>query len=475
MIKITRFALFIGILFLQILSVHAGDVSTEKSTQKIIIDHTDNFLESFRTALSLFYSEKYGPAEAAFDRILIEYPQFSSAYIYKADCQIALDKKKAAQKNYKKAYDLLKKTKELQDVLAKDVKNPGIYADMLYCLNAMGQYKKSAITGMKGTFSGNSSDLYINLAYAYHKLGKTQPAKVNFCKSRKISIPKEINSLTYQRTVKFFENNQQWAYDCSEEEKVIKMRKYALIIAVGQYKDPSIQPLTYASDDARQLYQVLTSPRIGGFDPKNVIVLINDKATYKDIKFAFDDIIQKASQPNDLLLVFYAGHGFTYPQKTDTYWLTYDTTVGNSDGNRIKSTAFSNLELSSKIGESKAKTSLFFIDACFSAGMVNKPTAIKGLESFLGTGKDYIIITSSQPDEKSIESPKLKHGLFSYFLTKGLSGDSDKNFDGKVELEELWLYIKNSVSNYAISMGKRQTPRRSGSSGGLLYLSNNPN
>jgi len=273
-----------------------------------------------------------------------------------------------------------------------------------------------------------------------------------------------------------FEGGNEWAPECQDESPIKKVgTNYALIIAVGKYRDPKINALTYAENDARGIYKVLTDSRAGLFKPENVVLLINEEATEKNIKFKFDDMVFKANNKEDLFFVFYAGHGFPYPNGSDTYWLTYDTIVGDNEGNRIKSTAFSNLTLATKIGDIEADKMIFFIDACFSSGMVSRSEDIRGLETYLGTGKDYVIITSSQADQKSIESPRLKHGLFSYFLIKGLSGDADGNSDGFVEVEELWPFLKLYVSEHAEMMGAEQSPRRSGSSGSSVYMSKNPN
>jgi uncharacterized caspase-like protein len=223
------------------------------------------------------------------------------------------------------------------------------------------------------------------------------------------------------------------------------------------------------------LYEVLTDRRTGLFKPKNVVYLRNHQATRRAIEFKFDDIVAKAQNEEDVLFVFYAGHGFAYPNTSDTYWLTYDTLVGNKEANRIKSTAFSNLSLAKKLAEVKARTVVLFVDACFSAGLVDQSGRIKGLETYLGSGKDYVIISSSQADQTSMESSKLRHGLFSYYLIKGLGGEADLNKDGMVDVEELWPFVKNQVSVTAKRMGGEQDPRRSGSSGRSIMLSKNPN
>jgi uncharacterized caspase-like protein len=185
--------------------------------------------------------------------------------------------------------------------------------------------------------------------------------------------------------------------------------------------------------------------------------------------FAFDDMAMKAMNEEDLLLIFYSGHGFTDPT-AETYWLTYDTIE-----RRIQSTAFSNLILASKIARIKAKTVVFLIDACYSSGMVNMSTAVHGLERDLRTAKDYVIITSSQANQVSLESPQLKHGLFTHFLVKGLSGEADRNGDGTVNIDELWNYINLRIPRYAKNMGKEQDPGRVFSTGRSIFISKNPN
>ena len=443
---------------------------------RLIFDHSDKLLEEYCSAMGLYWSSDYQSAKVSFQKIIENYPEYASGYIYMGDCQQAQGETEAARESYEKAYLLLKSNSALQKDIVPDAEDPETFSDMVYCLNAMGLYDEAKKLAMLGALSGKSPDLLVNMAYSFHKLGQFEIAQSNFCKSREIVEPRELRNLTYQRLTNLFDSDLQWEVNCPDKKPQEKEgTNYALIIAVGAYKDPKINPLRYVENDARELYRVLTDPRTGLFRPENVTVLINRDATEKKMKFNFDDVIPKANQKDDLLFLFYAGHGFTYPHGADTYWLTYDTVVGNESGNRIRSTAFSNLTLATKIADLEANTILFFVDACFSSGMVNRPAAIRGLENYLGAGKDFLIITSSQADQESIESPQLKHGVFSHFLIEGLSGKADTNSDGLVSVDELWTYLKSNVSQYAMQMGTEQNPRRSGSSHGSVYLSRNPN
>ena len=54
------------------------------------------------------------------------------------------------------------------------------------------------------------------------------------------------------------------------------------------------------------------------------------------------------------------------------------------------------------------------------------------------------------------------HGLFSYYLMKGLEGDADANNDKKITNGELHNYVRSNVTRQAIRLGREQTPELKG-------------
>ena len=57
-----------------------------------------------------------------------------------------------------------------------------------------------------------------------------------------------------------------------------------------------------------------------------------------------------------------------------------------------------------------------------------------------------------------------KHGLFSFYLMKGMEGDAETNKDRKITSGELHKYILNNVSR----MQRNQTPELQGDRSRLL-------
>ena len=61
-----------------------------------------------------------------------------------------------------------------------------------------------------------------------------------------------------------------------------------------------------------------------------------------------------------------------------------------------------------------------------------------------------------------------EHGLFTYFLLKGLGGVADTNQDRKLTVSELAAYVKVKVKEQSSAKGWDQTPEIQGASDRVL-------
>ena len=55
--------------------------------------------------------------------------------------------------------------------------------------------------------------------------------------------------------------------------------------------------------------------------------------------------------------------------------------------------------------------------------------------------ENFTVFTASSGSEISGSLPEAEHGLFSYFLMKGLEGDADSNGDQQITAGELQAYV----------------------------------
>ena len=96
----------------------------------------------------------------------------------------------------------------------------------------------------------------------------------------------------------------------------------------------------------------------------------------------------------------------------------------------------------------------------------SKPIALKQSET--AYPPEFTVITASTMDQVSWSSPDLKHGLFSYYLMKGMEGDSDLNKDGKVTVAEMQEYLTDKVGRHAMGMNRNQQPQLFGNGDRVL-------
>jgi len=187
------------------------------TSNKLVYDYSPEWMADYRNAIGLFWRGDYSSAEHAFRKLLQNDPENASGIIFLADCQQAQGNRQQAAKNYDKAYQILKKKSELRKEIVPDAKEPEIYADLTYSLNAMGRYHDAKQIGMLGILEGESPDLYVNMAYTFLKLGLPEIANEVFCKSQEVTDPRELNNLTYQRLNILFEDGRGWI-DCPDDE-----------------------------------------------------------------------------------------------------------------------------------------------------------------------------------------------------------------------------------------------------------------
>src|ERR1035438_3070917 len=109
------------------------------------------------------------------------------------------------------------------------------------------------------------------------------------------------------------------------------------------------------------------------------------------------------------------------------------------DQNFTKYTGYPMDELGAVIGSKiHAKWKILLTDACHSGAI--SPEDTQSLNQTLSTlNQSLFSLTASRDREQSFESPDLQggHGVFTYYVVKGLEGEADYSHDGKVtEIEK---------------------------------------
>ncbi len=244
---------------------------------------------------------------------------------------------------------------------------------------------------------------------------------------------------------------------------------FALLVGISKYKRPELA-LQFPHADAGEFSRLLESPLGGAVNPQNVVLLTDENATTAAIRNAFQDLLKRRANKNDTVILLVAGHGTVeVPGSKGAFIVTYD-----SDPQDLTSTALPMGELRA-LFEAQLKNVghvLLFADVC-KAGVIGsiKSTTINSDVQNLGDVEgDLFGLLASRPKEVSIEGPQFGggHGVFSYYVLKGLEGAADANKDGVVDASELIQYVTTQV---AAATDNHQHPREFGTYDNSLKLS----
>ena len=240
-------------------------------------------------------------------------------------------------------------------------------------------------------------------------------------------------------------------------------QRWAVVIGVGQYASEDIPDLEFAGADARAVYDFLTSSAAGPFEEDHIRFLSDGEATGAAMREALFVFLQQADW-DDLVFIYYAGHGAPDPQRPDNLYLL----PTDSDLDALASTAFPMWDVKTALRRQiSAERVIVIADACHSAGTADgdvvgggPDNAIAGGFAQLFSPSRRLMMTAADTNEFSLEDARWGgHGVFTAFLLEALEGSGDVNGDGVVTFSEIFDYVNNSVVS---ATEGRQNPQRSG-------------
>ena len=249
---------------------------------------------------------------------------------------------------------------------------------------------------------------------------------------------------------------------------------WALVVGISDYRDQNIRDLKYPEEDAKAFYDFLISPEGGGFPGDHVRLLLGEEATLREMLKGLA-WLRDSSTEDDLVVFYFAGHG-TFDvdkdgdegDKMDEYLVPYD-----AEADAIAATCLCDDVVGYWFEQVEAKGLVVIFDSCFSGGSLRQVRSFSkgGLRAGPGNkvftdlaAEGRIFIAAAKETEPSEEKDGFKHGVFTYFLLRGLGyeelpeveglppvegPEADKDKDGKVTVGELEEYLGEMVPKYA--------------------------
>lgn len=221
---------------------------------------------------------------------------------------------------------------------------------------------------------------------------------------------------------------------------------FALIIGINKYNN--LPNLEYAVNDAKAIKDVL----INNFKYKeeNIKILIDEQATHDNIMDEYYNLI-KDTATNDSVIVFFAGHGSTYPSiHKDKGFLV------PCDGTETKmNTLISWDRLISDSELIKAKHIFFIMDACYSGLALLRGNPSKRFLKDMVRRQARQVLTAGKADQTVKDSgAQTNNSIFTGYLLKALNGEA-KTEQGVICASSVMNYVYNKVAN---DPNSRQTP-----------------
>lgn len=215
-------------------------------------------------------------------------------------------------------------------------------------------------------------------------------------------------------------------------------RRIGILIANSRFpKEPKLEDLRYPENDVDGLEAVLSAKERGHFDE---IVTLKNKPHYEILPILNKTLI--ASNKNDLVLIYYSGHG----KLNRTGRLHLATT--NSEFDALEATAISTGALRELVDASSTNKIVLILDCCFS-GAVEGEFLRGDVDSQLqmaSKGRGTYIMTASTRIQVAREKEADRHGIFTKHLIHGIqSGDADRDGDGRISMDELYNYVHEKV------------------------------
>ena len=234
-------------------------------------------------------------------------------------------------------------------------------------------------------------------------------------------------------------------------------KHWGFIISLeNYYRLPSVH---YARKDAFLMKQYFV--KVLGIPEANIIYLEDTGATKAKIMQHLRTYFPKNTEKDSLLYVYFVGHGVLDERKENPYIIPYD-----GDVRLLEDTNYRLQDFFGDLENLQIKRSFVFLDTSFNGFAARNNNMILPYAKLALNHKGNLILSSdkviamisSSGGQTSNAYPQKGHGLFTYFLLRGLRGEAFKSRSGLMTMGELYTYVKDQVAKVSLGRGMEQTP-----------------
>ncbi len=234
---------------------------------------------------------------------------------------------------------------------------------------------------------------------------------------------------------------------------------FAVIFGVENYAG-GIPRVLYAMRDATWFREYALKTL--GIPEQNIYFRVNEGVTKNEFDKVFGKggWLDKRAQKISKVYFYFCGHGIPSLADKSAFLLPYD-----GDPNYAELTSYPLVSIYNALASLKSSHNSVILDACFTGiSRENQALYVTSRPVFIIRDKNSIpqnvsVLSAADWNQMANAWPEKQHGLFTYFLLRGIQGSADKNQDRKISLAEIYDYLETEVPIQAGRLDKEQTPQ----------------
>ncbi len=263
--------------------------------------------------------------------------------------------------------------------------------------------------------------------------------------------------------------------------KTGQAKLWILLVGANHYQDESLPSLQYSALDCQGLGEALAEATLAF--PQKQLVIHHDFAVLpprlEAVRNSLKQIVS-AAKPQDTVLFYFSGHGLLDRESQQAILCLQDTQKDDP-----LNTGLSLPELLNLLGNCKAGQQLIWLDACHSGSMMLRGHPVERSDSAQSSGsmlvgsrgereaepnpgasllnpssqlvdvlqkraaqsQGFYALLSCDRAQRSWEFPQLGHGVFTYYLMRGLQGEAADQ-QGVIDADGLYKYVYHKTLQY---------------------------
>ena len=335
------------------------------------------------------------------------------------------------------------------------------------------------------TNRGGGIGKVVVLVNGKEKTGDARPRGVDDANAPKLEVPVDLSTdpravpgkknkveiLAYNADDSLSSRGLVREFDAPGAAVTEKPKLYAVIVGVSKYRGDKIN-LKFAAKDAENFAKALKLGSERLFKPENVkIFQLTSAEGSKDVRPDRANLIKalealKKTKPDDVVVVYLAGHGITHSGKNgeNWYYLTADAQGGEMTDADREQVCLSSAELINLLKQSPAQKQVLILDTCHSGKVAaviaerrDVPTSHTRALERMKDRTGVHVLAGCAANSVSYEDSRYGQGILTYSLLLGMKGACLEEGE-LVNVLQLFGFAADQVPELARGIGGVQRP-----------------